>query len=80
MLCSCFRSLAIFRVGARSSSLLPASQSLCELRLLPGDGLGTTHYLSDCRKHFIAQGGESPGRLVKPGAKRLVMKVMYSEA
>ena len=69
-LCSCFGSLAIFRVGAPSSSLLPASQSLCELRLWTGDGLGATHYLSDCGKHLIAQGGESPGRLVEPGAKR----------
>ena len=69
-LCLCFGSLAIFRVGARSSLLLPTKQSLCELRLLTGDGLGATHYLSDCGKHFIARGGESPSRLVEPGAKR----------
>ena len=68
-LCLCFESLAIFHVGAHSSLLLPTKQSLCELRLLTGDGLGTTHYLSDCRKHSIARGGESPGRLVEPGAK-----------
>ena len=42
--------------------------------------MGAVHYLSDYGKLLIAQGGESPGRLVKPGAKRLVMKVMYSEA
>ena len=47
---------------------------------LPGGGLGTTHYLSDCGKLLIAQGGESPGRLVWPGAKRLVMKVFSSKA
>ena len=66
----CFESLAIFHVGTHSTLLLPTRQSLCELRLLTGDGLGTTHYLSDCGKHFIAQGGESLGRLVEPGAKR----------
>ena len=60
-LCLCFESLAIFRVDARSSVLLSTNQSFCELRLLTGDNLGATHYLSDCRKHFIAQGGESPG-------------------
>ena len=37
-LCLCFESLAIFRVGAYSSLLLPAGQSLCELQLLTGDG------------------------------------------
>ena len=47
---------------------------------LPGGGLGTAHYLSDCGKLLIARGSESPGRLVRPGAKRLVMKVMYLEA
>ena len=36
--------------------------------------MGTAHYLSDCGKLLIAQGGESPGRLVWPGAKRLVTK------
>ena len=57
-------------MDTHSILLLPTKQSLCELRLLTGDGLSTTNYLSDCRKHFIAQGGESPGRLVEPGAKR----------
>ena len=66
----CFESLAIFHVGAHSSLLLPTKQSLCGLRLLIGDGLGTAHYLSDCRKHSIARGDESPVRLVEPGAKR----------
>ena len=61
-------------MGARSSLLLPTKQSLCELRLLTGDGLGTTHYLSDCGKHLIARGGESPGRLVETGAKRYLTK------
>ena len=69
-LCLCFESLAIFHVGAHSSLLLPTKQSLCELGLLTGDSLGITHYLSDYGKHFIALGGESPGRLVEPGAKR----------
>ena len=32
--------------------------------------MSATHYLSDRRKHFIAQDGESPGRLVGPGARR----------
>ena len=69
-LCLCFKSLAFFRADAHSSLLLSTNQSLCELRLLTGDVLGATHYLSDYRKHFIARGGESPGRLVEPGAKR----------
>ena len=68
-LCLCFESLAIFHVDAYSSLLLPTRQSLCELRLLVGDGLDATHYLSGCRKHFIAQDGKSPGRLVEPNAK-----------
>ena len=66
----CFESLAIFHANAHSTLLLPTGQSLCELRLLTGDGLGATHYLYDCGKHFIARGGESPGRLVEPDAKR----------
>ena len=67
-----FRSLAIFRVDAHSSLLLPTKQSLCELRLLAGDGLGAAHYLSDFRKHFIAPDGQSPGRLVEPGARQKI--------
>ena len=66
----CFESLAIFHANAHSTLLLPTVQSLCELRLLIEDGLGVTHYLFGCRKHFIVQGGKSPGRLVEPGAKR----------
>ena len=62
-------SLAIFHMGTLSTLLLPTVQSLCELRLLAGDGLGATHYLSGYRKHFVVQGGKSPGRLVGPGAK-----------
>ena len=62
----CFESLAIFHVNAHSTLPLPAVQSLCELRLLTGDGLGVTHYLSGCRKHFIVQGGKSPGRPIEP--------------
>ena len=50
-------------MDAHSSLLLPTRQSLCELRLLTGDGLSAAHYLSYYRKHFIAQDGESPGRL-----------------
>ena len=65
-----FESLAIFRASTHSTLPLPTVQSLYELRLLAENGLGATHYLSDCRKHFIAQGGESPGRLVEPGAER----------
>ena len=57
-------------MDAHLSLLLPTNQSLCELRLLAGDGLGAAHYLSDFRKHFIAPDGESLGQLVKPGAKR----------
>ena len=56
-----FRSLAIFRVDAHSSLLLPTNQSLCKVRLLAGDGLGAAHYLSDFRKHFIAPDGEFLG-------------------
>ena len=66
----CFESLAIFHANAHSTFLLPPIQSLCELRLLTGDGLGATHYLSGYRKHFIVQGGKSPGRPVEPGAQR----------
>ena len=66
----CFESLAIFRASTHSTLHLPTVQSLCELRLLTEDGLGVTHYLSGCRKHFIVQGGKSPGRLVEPSAKR----------
>ena len=66
----CFESLAIFRVSTHSTLPLPTVQSLCELRLLTEDGLDATHYLSGYRKHFIVQGGKSPGRLVEPGAKR----------
>ena len=65
-----FESLAIFHANTHSTLPLPTAQSLCELRLLTEDGLGVTHYLSGCRKHFIVQGGKSPGRLVEPGAKR----------
>ena len=65
-----FESLAIFRASTHSTLPLPTVQSLCELRLLTEDGLGVTHYLSGCRKHFIVQGGKSPGRLVEPGAKQ----------
>ena len=36
--------------------------------------MGTAHYLSDCGKLLIARGGECPGRLVGPGAKRLLTK------
>ena len=36
----CFESLAIFHANAHSTLLLPTVQSLCELRLLTGDGLG----------------------------------------
>ena len=32
--------------------------------------LSAAHYLSDLREHFIAQGGEAPGRLVGPGARQ----------
>ena len=64
----CFESLAIFHANAHSTLLLPTVQSLCELRLLIGDGLGATHYLSGCGKHFIVQGGKSLGRPIEPGA------------
>ena len=33
--------------------------------------MGTAHYLSDCGKLLIAQGGESPGRLDGPGAGQM---------
>ena len=66
----CFESLTIFHANTHSTLPLPTVQSLCELRLLTEDNLGVTHYLSGCRKHFIVQGGKSPGRLVEPGAKR----------
>src|SRR3954465_4107659 len=36
----CFESLAFFRVGAYSTLLRPTRQSLCELWLLAGVGLG----------------------------------------
>ena len=63
-------SLDIFHMGTLSTLLLPTVKSLYELRLLAGDGLDATHYLPGCKKHFIAQDGKSPGRLVEPGAKR----------
>ena len=66
----CFESLTIFHANAHSTLPLPTVQSLCELWLLIEDGLGVTHYLSGYRKHFIVQGGKSPGRVVEPGAKR----------
>ena len=55
--------------------LTPAHQIVAlQAAALPGDGLGTAHYLSDYGKLLIARGGESPGRLVGPGAKRRLTK------
>ena len=61
-----FESLAIFHANTHSTLPLPTVQSLCELRLLTEDGLGVTHYLSGCRKHFIVQGGKSRADLSNP--------------
>ena len=72
--------LSHFSCG-RPLFLTPGHQTVAmRAAALSGDGLGTAHYLSDCGKLLIAQDGESPGRLVRPGAKRLIMKVMYLEA
>ena len=64
--------LSHFSCG-RPFLLTPAHHAVAlRAAALPGDGLGTAHYLSDCRKLLIEQGGESPGRLVWPGAERLL--------
>ena len=66
--------LSHFSCG-RPFFLTPAHHTVAlRAAALPGDGLGTAHYLSDCGKLLIARGGESPGRLVGPGTKRHLTK------
>ena len=76
----CFESLAIFHANAHSTLLLPTVQSLCELRLLTGDGLGVYTLLVRLQEAFHSARRQVPGPTCRARCQTAQKGVTYSQS